>query len=51
MRDEVGVDPVLVKGSGGVFDVECDGRLLYSKHKTGRFPEPFEVINQIKPAS
>ncbi|MBN1295250.1 Rdx family protein [bacterium] len=25
-------------GSGGVFDIMVDGRRVYSKHQTGRFP-------------
>ncbi len=33
-----------MKGSGGVFDVVADGRKVYSKHETGRFPEPGEVV-------
>ena len=33
----------LVMGSKGVFDVEVDGELLYSKHATGRHAEPGEV--------
>jgi len=32
-----------VRGSGGVFDVVVDGIKVYSKHDTGRFPEPGEV--------
>jgi selT/selW/selH-like putative selenoprotein len=32
-------------GSGGVFDVQvAGGRLIYSKHQTGRFPEHEEII-------
>lgn len=34
----------LVTGSGGVFDVEVDGELLYSKKATGRHAEPGEVL-------
>lgn len=34
----------LVTGSKGVFDVEVDGKLLYSKHATGRHAEPGEVL-------
>ena len=34
----------LVTGSKGVFDVEVDGELLYSKHSTGRHAEPGEVL-------
>jgi len=38
-----------VKGSGGIFEVVLDGRTLYSKHATGRFPEPGEVLDLIPP--
>ena len=34
----------LVTGSKGVFDVDVDGDLLYSKHATGRHAEPGEVL-------
>jgi selT/selW/selH-like putative selenoprotein len=37
------VKPRLVKGDGGVFDVEVDGRLVFSKHQQERFPEPGEI--------
>lgn len=32
-------------GSKGVFDVEVDGEVLYSKHATGRHAEPGEVLD------
>jgi predicted Rdx family selenoprotein len=35
----------LVTGSKGVFDVEVDGEMLYSKHATGRHAEPGEVLD------
>ena len=34
----------LVTGSKGIFDVEIDGDMLYSKHATGRHAEPGEVL-------
>jgi selenoprotein W-related protein len=37
----------LIEGSGGVFEVKRDGRLIFSKKKTGRFPEPDEVLRQL----
>ncbi len=37
-------DVTMVMGSKGVFDVEVDGELLYSKHATGRHAEPGEVL-------
>lgn len=37
-------DLSLVTGSSGVFDVEVNGELLYSKKATGRHAEPGEVL-------
>ena len=34
----------LVTGSNGVFDVEVDDQLLFSKKATGRHAEPGEVL-------
>ena len=42
------MQPELVKGSGGVFDVTADGALVYSKHQTGRFPEHAEVLQALR---
>jgi selenoprotein W-related protein len=44
IRDEVGVEAELVKGDNGIFDVEVDGRRIFSKHEVGRFPETDEVL-------
>jgi selT/selW/selH-like putative selenoprotein len=41
----------LIEGSGGIFDVVADGALIFSKHRTGRFPEPGEIARVLKPAS
>ncbi len=35
---------VVVTGSRGVFDVEVDDRLLFSKRAAGRHAEPGEVL-------
>ena len=46
------VAPNLIEGSGGIFDVQVDGQLLFSKKETGRFPEDHEVLSaiaQLKP--
>ncbi|MAI81035.1 MAG: hypothetical protein CL917_18995 [Deltaproteobacteria bacterium] len=37
----------LIKGGSGVFDVRVDGRLIYSKSETGRFPEHEEVLKKL----
>jgi selenoprotein W-related protein len=41
----------LIKGGGGVFDVTADGALIYSKHRTGRFPENAEVLQTLRTLS
>jgi len=38
----------LVEGSGGIFDVEVDGNVLFSKAVAGRFPEEGEVVALIR---
>lgn len=38
----------LVKGGSGVFDVIVDGSCIFSKHDAGRFPEPEEVLAQLR---
>jgi selT/selW/selH-like putative selenoprotein len=35
-------------GSTGQFDVIADGRLIFSKHKAGRFPEDEEVLGALR---
>lgn len=37
------VEVSLVPGSGGIFDVLVDGKLIFSKNKTGRFPNEGEI--------
>jgi len=44
LRERLGLESTLIPGSGGIFDVFKDGELIYSKHKTGRFPEHAEII-------
>ena len=35
-------------GSKGQFDVSADGRLVYSKFETRRFPEPGEILGALR---
>ena len=42
------VKPVLTPGGGGVFDVMVDGELLFTKKKSGRFPNAGEVVDLIQ---
>ena len=36
IQKEFGTKPELIPGSGGIFDVKVDGKLIYSKFETGR---------------
>jgi len=38
----------LVPGTGGVFDIICDGELLYSRKAQGRFPEAREIKQLVR---
>ena len=38
----------LIPSGGGIFDVKVDGKLVFSKLETNRFPEPGEVTRKIK---
>ena len=35
---------MLIRGDNGIFDVVLDGKLIFSKHATGRHAEPGEVL-------
>ena len=37
----------LVPSSGGCFEVTVDGDLIYSKLKTGQFPDEQSVVDQV----
>lgn len=38
----------LVPGTGGIFEIRCDGVLLYSRRAEGRFPEAKEVKQLVR---
>ena len=48
MRD---VETTLIQGSGGQLEVVLDGKLIFSKKQTGRWPEVSEIVDQIPTAS
>ncbi|MDH5753249.1 MAG: Rdx family protein [Deltaproteobacteria bacterium] len=41
--EALGSEPVLVDGGAGIFEVRIDGKVVFSKRETGRFPEPGEM--------
>jgi len=49
LKEEFQTDAQLIPGSGGIFDVQVDGALLYSKlGGDDHFPEPGEVVSRIR---
>lgn len=48
IKSEMGVQAELVPGGGGIFDVRADGKLIFSKHEVGRFPEHDEVLGLLE---
>lgn len=48
IRSKTGVGVDLIRSSGGVFEIAADGVLLYSKKKTGEFPEDGDIVRMIK---
>ena len=47
IKEKKGVDTKLEPGTVGQFDVVVDGRVVFSKHKEHRFPEPDEVVAKL----
>jgi len=42
-----GVQIELIEGRGGIFEVAKDGKLIFSKKQTGRFPELSEIVQKL----
>ena len=51
MKEAFATEAELKPGGGGIFDVEVDGRLVYSKfQEQDRFPTAGEVVARIRAA-
>jgi selenoprotein W-related protein len=50
IQQALGLRPVLVEGSGGVFEIEVDGRPVFSKKRLDRFPDDGEALRLIRAA-
>jgi selenoprotein W-related protein len=42
------VTATLIAGSGGVFEVSVDGKVIFSKKSVGRFPEEGEIVGMLQ---
>jgi selenoprotein W-related protein len=47
LKQERGIEPELIQGSGGIFDVKMEGRLIFSKKVAGRFPDEEEILELV----
>jgi selT/selW/selH-like putative selenoprotein len=48
LERELGVEPELIKGGGGIFEVKVDGQPVFVKRDVGRFPTKGEVPGLIR---
>lgn len=47
LKERFRIEPELVRGNGGVFEIIVDGVAVFSKRSLGRFPEEGEVARMI----
>jgi len=48
LQSEFGANIELIAGAGGVFTVTANGIEVFSKKKSGHFPEPDEIVILLK---
>ncbi len=48
LKTSLKLETDLIEGRNGIFDVELDGKLVYSKNKTGEFPDEESLIQKIR---
>jgi len=47
LKEAIGIESKLIPGDGGIFEVIADGKVIYEKAKTGRFPDKGEVLKML----
>ena len=48
LKKAYAVEVTLQEGAGGVFDVTVDGELVYSKYRTGQFPDEAALVVELR---
>ena len=48
IKDALNEESFLIEGAGGIFDVNVDGKLVYSKHQTGGFPDEGALVGEMQ---
>jgi len=47
IKQTLGIGSELIPGGQGIFDVVVEHELVYSKFKTGSFPDEDQLINEL----
>jgi predicted Rdx family selenoprotein len=50
LKTDLGVHPVLVRGSGGIFVVEVNGQIVARKTPERGFPDESEILTAVRAA-
>ena len=48
LKTSLKLETDLIEGRNGIFDVELDGKPVYSKNETGEFPDEESLVQKIK---
>jgi len=48
ITEALGYTVILHAEGKGIFDIEVDGHLVFSKYRVGRFPEPGEATRIVQ---
>ena len=48
IKQDLGIDVELIHSDGGVFEIEKDGVLVFSKKASGRFPTTEEILQKLQ---
>ncbi len=48
IKEDMDITEKLIPSSGGVFEVKANGKLIFSKRQSGRFPENEEIVEILK---
>ena len=47
LKKSLDIEIKIVPGNKGIFDVLLDDKLIYSKYKSGRFPDIADILEKI----
>lgn len=48
LKEGLGVEVKLIEGSRGIFDITVDGKLVFSKAQTHKFPGAGEALRAVR---